>query len=180
MVFPLNHHCVEDMAFPALPWHAFHHVFIAQDDVVICCAVRTPLCKAKRGSFKDPRSWGLQVQGFLSFGDGMGWVFYHQFMARKFRMGKVADFFFPWIFRWKVSPFRFVWDQLERVILQTNILHQLQENTWGGDLRLHCRAGWDGFFFFNRAPLASGCLVNRGTQILSSDPELVDHTEVVT
>ena len=24
-----------------------------QEDVVICCAVRTPLCKAKRGSFKD-------------------------------------------------------------------------------------------------------------------------------
>jgi acetyl-CoA acyltransferase 1 len=23
------------------------------DDVVICSAVRTPLCKAKRGSFKD-------------------------------------------------------------------------------------------------------------------------------
>ena len=25
----------------------------ADDDVVICCAVRTPLCKAKRGAFKD-------------------------------------------------------------------------------------------------------------------------------
>ncbi|CAK9048827.1 unnamed protein product [Durusdinium trenchii] len=25
----------------------------AEDDVVICCAVRTPLCKAKRGAFKD-------------------------------------------------------------------------------------------------------------------------------
>lgn len=24
-----------------------------EDDVVICCAVRTPLCKAKRGSFKE-------------------------------------------------------------------------------------------------------------------------------
>eukprot|EP00959_Pyramimonas_sp_CCMP1952_P146911 3074922-Pyramimonas_sp.AAC.1 len=26
---------------------------ISDDDVVICCAVRTPLCKAKRGMFKD-------------------------------------------------------------------------------------------------------------------------------
>ena len=38
-----------------------------EDDVVICCAVRTPLCKAKRGSFKelwcDSSSW---LSGFLS------------------------------------------------------------------------------------------------------------------
>ena len=30
----------------------------AEDDVVICCAVRTPLCKAKRGAFKDFDGFG--------------------------------------------------------------------------------------------------------------------------
>ena len=105
----------------------------AQDDVVICCAVRTPLCKAKRGSFKDQiqRSPDPQVQGFLSYRDGMGWVFYHQFMATK-KMGNWW-FFFHRFFDEKWVP-RFVWDQLERVILQTKILHQLQENTCAGQV----------------------------------------------
>eukprot|EP00435_Cladocopium_sp_Y103_P015264 s877_g3.t1 len=31
----------------------------SEEDVVICCAVRTPLCKAKRGSFKDRDTPGL-------------------------------------------------------------------------------------------------------------------------
>jgi len=43
----------QDMGLGAQPTAGYCAAAKGEDDVVICCAVRTPLCKAKRGSFKD-------------------------------------------------------------------------------------------------------------------------------